>query len=129
MLCGDYLEYINQYKYVGLYISCHLNYKDGMEILSDAANRSLGMLISKYKFMKHMMFNTYNTLYTTAVVPIIDYASEIWGNGKYVKNEIVRNIAARAFLVVHGFAPVDGMQGDLGWISCKTRRKGNIIRY
>ncbi len=85
-----------------------------MEILLDAASRSLGMLISKYKKFKDMGFSTYNKIYTSTVVPAMDYDSEVWGNRKYPKHETVQNQAARVFLGVHRFAPVEGLQGDLG---------------
>jgi hypothetical protein len=114
---------------VGLHITPHLNYNAGMELLADSASRALGLLVSKYKVMKYMGFNTFETLYKSAVVPIMDYASEIWGARKFNKNEIVQNRAARSFLGVHRFAPCDGMQGDLGWISCRSRRKTNMIRF
>lgn len=128
-ICNEILEFTKQYKYLGLYISYNLSFKEGMEILSDAASRSLGMLISRYKILKHMLYNTYHTLYRSSVIPIMDYASEIWGMQKFDKGENVQNRAARAFLGVHKFAPVPGMQGDLGWISSNARRKCNIVRY
>ena len=33
------------------------------------------------------------------------------------------------YLGVHRFTPVLGLQGELGWLSSKTRRKLNMIRY
>ncbi len=55
-----------------------------MEILPDAASRSLGMLISKYKKFKEMGFSTYNKIYSSTVIPVMDYGSEV-GNRKYPK--------------------------------------------
>ena len=87
------------------------------------------MQVSKYKQYKYMGFDTYDKIYKSTVVPIMDYGSEVWGINKYSKDEIVQNQAARSFLGVNRFAPVDGMQGDLGWNSSRTRRKVNVLRY
>ena len=129
ILSGQPLEYVKSYKYLGLEITCHLNYMSGIELLSDSASRALGMLRSRYKSLKYMGFATYNTIYESTVIPVMDYASEIWGVTECPEGEIVQNQAAMSFLGVHRFAPVDGMQGDLGWISSKTRRKVNVLRY
>ena len=59
----------------------------------------------------------------------MDYGSEVWGYGKFNKSEIVQNRASRIYLGVPRFAPVLGLQGDLGWLSCRTRRKLNMARY
>ncbi len=47
----------------------------------------------------------------------------------YTGDEIVQNQTARFFLGVHRFAPTEGLQGDLGWFSCRMRRKMNVLRY
>ncbi len=80
------------------------------------------MLISKYK--KFTIRYTAVLLYRLWTI-----CSEVWGNPKYRKDECVQNQAARVFLGVHRFAPVEGLQGDLGWIICGTRRKLNMLRY
>ena len=61
-----------------------------------------------------MGFSAYNRIYSSTVKPVMDYGSEVWGNRKYPKDETVQNQAARVFLGVHRFAPVEGLKGDLG---------------
>ena len=41
------VSFADCYEYLGFQLSCHLNYTEGMELLSDASSRVLGMLISK----------------------------------------------------------------------------------
>ena len=48
-------------------------------ILSDAAGRSLGAVISKFKSLRDAGFYTYTKLFDSCVVPISDYFSRIWG--------------------------------------------------
>ena len=106
-----------------------MNFESGMERLTESASRALGMIISKYKTTKYMGFDTYEKLYQTNVIPVMDYGSEVWGYEKFNKSEIVQNRASRVYLGVHRFAPVLGLQGDLRWLSCRTRRKLNMVRY
>ena len=53
---------------------------------------------------------------------VCNYAAEIWGykDFKFCKN--IQNRAVRYYLEVHKFAPIAGMQGDLGWLATKFRR-------
>ena len=56
-------------------------------------------------------------------------AAEIWGFKEFSKCNNVQNRAMRYYLGVHKFAPVVGMQGDLGWLSPKYRHYGCMLRY
>ena len=69
-------------------------------------------------------------MYETGVMSVCNYAAEIWGykDFKFCKN--IQNRAMRYYLGVHKFAPIAGMQGDLGWLATKFRRyicMGNFL--
>ena len=51
----------------------------GINILSDAAGRSLCAVISKSKSLRDAGCYTYTKLFDRCVVPISDYFSGIWG--------------------------------------------------
>ena len=63
------------------------------------------------------------------LVSITDYSVEIWRFNDFSKCNNVHNRAMRYYLDLHKFAPVAGMQGDLGWLSPKYRHYGCMLRY
>ena len=128
-LGNSVLDYTDRYSYLGLVLHEHVNYEETLNVLSCAAGRSLGSLCSKFKFMKNMGFSTFTSLYEKCVSPILDYSSEIWGFKRYVKAEQVEQRAMRFFLGVHRFAPILGIQGDMGWVPSNIRWKICILRY
>ena len=74
------------------------------------------------------MHKNYTKVYDSGVVPIMDYASGVWGFKNYDKPQVVHNRAQRAFLGVHRYASNVVVNGDMGWISPVVRRKLDIIR-
>ena len=67
------------YKYLGVFLNEHLDYKVMANNLADAGGRALGAIINKYLCIKGLGYYTFTKLYTTCVCPVLDYASEIWG--------------------------------------------------
>ena len=43
--------------------------------------------------------------------------------------KMVQNRVMRYYLGVHKFAPISGMQGDLGWLSVRYRRYKCMVNY
>ena len=125
---SNQLKYVSTYRYLGVTFDEYLDFKQNAEILSASANRALGSLISKYKLNKSMGFRTYEKLFHNCVVPILDYASGVWGNGKWKEFDAVQNKAARIFLGVHKFTATASIKGDIGWNSCLLRWNCNHMR-
>jgi hypothetical protein len=123
------LSVINQYKYLGLYLDENLNFNTTAKFLGDAGNRALGAIINKYKMLNGFGFHTFKKLFESGVCSILDYGAEIWGFKNFKEIEIIQNKAARVYLGVHRFAPLPALHGDLGWMSCLTRRKVTMFRY
>ncbi len=57
----------NQYKYVGVILNEFVNFSITTDILSGAANRALGAIISKYKHINGIGYYTYTKLYNSGV--------------------------------------------------------------
>ena len=70
-------------KYLGFHFDSHLDFKEGIDTLSNAAGRALGGIITKFKPLKDAGYKTFSQLYESVVVPISDYFSGIWGTGKH----------------------------------------------
>ena len=58
----------------------------------------------------------------------MDYCSGIWGYGDNDNLDRVRQRAIRAFLGLNRFAPIAGMEGDMGWLPPIIRRKVCMLR-
>ena len=128
-LCGDNLEVVPKYKYLGLYLDEHLNFKEATKILSDSSYRALGNMINIYKSYKSMGYATFTKLFEACVCPILDYCCPIWGFPDFDILEQVQCRAMRIFLGVHRFIPRLVLYGEMGWTTCLYRRKIQILKF
>ena len=127
--CKDHnIATIDKYKYLGCIFNEHLDFTVTANILADSAGRALGGVISKCIRQNSLMYNTYTKVYHTGIVPIMDYASGVWGYKKYDRPKVIQNRACRAFLGVHKFASNVVVNGDMGWTVPEVRRKLNMLR-
>ena len=123
------LAIVDHYKYLGIVLHENLNFDVTSETLAGAGGRALGSLLSKFRKLNGLTYNTFTKLYKSYICPILDYGSEIWGIGRHAKIDQIQNRAIRAYLGVHRFAPTPGLEGDMGWTRSLTRRQINRIRY
>ena len=123
------LEIVSTYKYLGVFMNEKGDYSLNAETLSKGAGRALGGLISKIHNFKQCGFKTYEKLYQSCIIPILDYSSAVWGYSTYQSTDNVQNRAIRYFLGVHRFAPTAAIVGESGWLPCVYRRWTNILWY
>ncbi len=128
-LGDDTLEIVAEYKYLGVHLNEFLLYEQTADILSKSATRALGSVINKFRSLKNMGFETYTKLFNACVVPVLDYASEVWGYKVFENSERVQTNALRYFLGVHKFAPHHALYGDSGWLPGVVNRHCNMIRF
>ena len=122
------LEIVDKYKYLGVILNEYINYTLLSETLAGAAGRALSGVISKFKQIKNIRFYTFEKLYFANVVPVLDYASGVWGYNSYTEGDKIQNRAIRYFLGVHNKAALLGLEGDIGWSNCKIRQNVNMIK-
>ncbi len=72
------LNIVDRYKYLEVVLQENLDFKITEELLAGASGRALGAIISKFKCLKNVGFNTFNKMYQANVVPIADYSSSVW---------------------------------------------------
>ena len=121
------LQVVDQYKYLGVILNEHLDFNVTAKSLSGAASRAVGMLRYRLKSLKECRYNTFTKLYSSYICPILDYSSGVWGFKNYSQPEVVQNRSIRYFLGVHRFASNLVINGDMGWLSCRNRRKLSMI--
>ncbi|VDI51031.1 Hypothetical predicted protein [Mytilus galloprovincialis] len=122
------LDYVEKYRYLGLTLSENIDYKVSVNELSAAASRSLGSLTSKFLHMGNMNFEIYTKIYDNTVIPVMDYASGIWGIKRYDSLERLQYRAIRTFLGISKCAPIPAVLGDMGCLPVYIHTLCNAIR-
>ncbi len=89
---------VTQYKYLGIVITEFIDYNVVAHILADAANRVLGSVMNKYKQINGFGYYTYTKSFHSAIGPILDYTSDVWGYKNFTQMDAVQNKAIRIFL-------------------------------
>ena len=118
-------ELVSKYKYLGFFFNEHMDMKEGINVLYEAAGRS--SIIAKFASFRDAGFQTYTKLYESCVAPIMDYFSGIWGFLKYPAIDKVHNRACRFYLGLHANkAPIPALQAEIGWMLPKYRHFLNI---
>ena len=114
--CGqNMLETVNQYVYLGLLLTEHLDYTKMAKQVANSAGRALGLLITKFKCAGGLPFSTFTKLYNSTVLSIINYGASIWGCRRFTCIKAVQNRALRFFLGVGRYTPNAAVNGDTGW--------------
>ena len=124
-----WVETEESYKYLGVYLHENMNFDFTSDILSSAGSKVLWQLSYKRRFLNECQYETFTKLYSSCIVPILDYASSVRGFKFYGKPETIQHRAIRNFLGVHRFAANDMIEGDTGWLSCRAPRKLSILNY
>jgi hypothetical protein len=94
------LNTCTSYRYLGFEVFETCDYTDGVKLLNAAGSRAIWALTAKHYNTKGLSFQVIEKLYFNTVVPVTDYASEIWGYKKYDFLDRLQFRAARTFLGV-----------------------------
>lgn len=105
-----------------------LEFTSTADTLSKAGGRALGAVISKIRSHKEVGFKTHSKLFSSCVVPVLDYCSGVWGFKQFDKIDMIQNRAIRYFMGVHRFTPILEMTGDMGWVTSTHGRWVNLLR-
>ena len=105
---------------MGIVLNYYLGVSETSDVLSKAAFRALGQMISKTKSNYDLGFATYTKLFDCTVNPILEYAIGAWGVGckgaPHKKLDQVQNRAMRFFCGVPRFTPLASLYGDMNWL-------------
>ena len=127
---GEYvISKTDTYRYFGFTINSNLDIGKSVEILTSAASRSLASITSKFYDVNGFDYETFRTLYNACVLPVMNYASCIWGYVRHTKCDTVQHRAMRTILGVSKVTPVAAMYGDLNWIPPYVQHKCEVAKY
>lgn len=114
--CGDIdIQYVSEYKYLGLVLNEFLDYNVTAKAAAASASRALGLVIAKCKFLGGVSYDVFTKLFDSLVSPIIEYGAGIWGFRNYSCVNALQHRACRFFLGVGKYAPNAAVLGDMGW--------------
>lgn len=73
------LETVDNYKYLGITFTYSENFIENGERLAKAGGRALGKMISSIHNNKDFRLNSYEKLFYSCVILVLDYSSSVWG--------------------------------------------------
>ena len=117
------------YDYLGVYLHENMNFDFTSDILSASGNKALVQLWYKLRFLTECQYETFTRLYSSCIVPILDYASFVCGLKFYGKPETIQYRAIWYFLGVHRFAANIMIERYMALLSCRARRKLSLLNY
>ncbi len=120
---------VDRYKYLGIIINEFLEFEVTASTLADAASRRLGVVIGKIKHLSDLRFETFEKLFTTGVVPIMHYGSEVWGFKHFHLTEGIQNRAIHLYLRLHKLMPITVLRSEVGWYSARCKQWINMVKY
>ena len=122
------VDIVQKYKYLGLILEEHLDFKASINELCSKGGRALGACISKFKTLKDVGYITYKKMFDCTVVPIIDYFAGVWGHTKHDDCSKLQNRALRYFLGVGPKTPIPALHGEVNWVSPFSRHVACITK-
>ena len=122
------VPYCTSYKYLGITINQHLDFKAMSEIQCDPAGRALASIITKMIKNSGFPYNVYTNVVDSCVNSIADYGGSIFGFEQHEGPLKVYLRAARAFLGVPKNAVKCAIISEIDWLLPKYRTRVRMIR-
>ena len=133
---GKPIDYVSEYKYLGFVFDEHMNFITGTSILANSGNRAPSSIISKTRSIKDMHFSNYVKLLNSGVLPILTYASSVWGHDRYCDIENIIKQSLRFYLGVPKNTPIpflylisDVLLVHYETIICKARLYNRLVKF
>ncbi len=79
MLGGCTVRYVEQYKYLGIFVSEFVDFSVAACGVAEAGSRALCSLIGRVKAFGGMSFVVFSKLFESLVIPVLEYGSAVWG--------------------------------------------------
>ena len=126
------VEIVEDYKYLGIIFHYNGSFKESVSNLSDKARKAYFALKSKLPCNSNLSVRTWIKLYTSMIIPIITYGSEVWISDfktnleslDKTQFEKTQNMISKNILGVHSKSSNIAVRCELGmfplYIQCYT---------
>ena len=65
----------------------------------------------------------------SCLIPVLLYGAEVWGYSAFPEIRQIQQRAIRVFFWVHCFAPIAGIEGDMGWLDTRYRQWIRMLSF
>ena len=125
------LQECDSYKHLGVTIESNGSFNEHIENIKLKAGKAYYSLISKCKDLNGMQPSLFLYLFDQTIVPILNYASEIWGFDEHATLERLQLSACKYILGVKSTTCTDAVYAELGRsrISLQSNRHVCMLRF
>ena len=127
--CGQNLCYATKYKYLGYIMDECMSEKHIVDALTNSATRAFGKVVNTFKALGNMGINSYESLYNSYILSILNYCSAVWGFNEQQAPQVLQNRIQRFFLGVNAFTPVSALHHEFDWLSVHSFRWIEMVRF
>ena len=114
------LERVNKFKYLGVLLDNTLSWKDHIEYIGHKISSRLGILLRSRKALPKP---TFQMLYNTLVLPLLDYCSPVWDSCGVGSKAYLDKLNRHAACIIEGPSiGAEELKSALGWHSLQARR-------
>ena len=106
----------------------HLSHVKTVDVLTGSAKRAFGRVINTFHKLRNMGHRTYESLYTSNILSIANYASGVWGFKEYQNARVLQNKIGRFYLGTHTFTPLAAVGLELDWLDIRFTRWLEMLR-
>ena len=122
------IAYCKDYKYLGVNINEHIDFRFTVDKHSDSAGRALGAIVTKMIKNNGFPYKVYSMLYSVCVTSIADYSGPVTGFDKYDSALKLHLRAIRAFIGVPKNACSVGILSEVDLLMPQYRTKIQMVR-
>ncbi len=125
-VCGQVLEEVTQYKYLGIFLDKKLNFDFHIESICSGAKKKLALLGRTRKFVTK---ESSLLLYKTLLLPVLDYGDVLYGTASIAslaKVQRIQNSACRIVLFADKRTHIVDLHRELNLLELHMRRKFHL---
>lgn len=122
------LEIVNEYKYLGIYISRSGSFNTTKKYIAEQANKALFSLFRKIRSL-NLTFDLQIDLFNKTIKPILLYGCEIWGYGNLDVIERIQLKFLKYSFNLKKTTPTFMIYGELGIMPVALDIKTRVISY
>ena len=123
------IQECEKYKYLGVNIKSNGSFSEHIEMIKDKAQKSYFSLLAKSREWGGFQPRLFLYLFDHTIMPILNYASEVWGTNEWPKLEKLHLSACKYALGVKSSTTTDAVYAELGRYSVVSLRHVNILKF
>ena len=123
------IEECEVYKYLGVIFKSNGSFSEHAEKIKEKAQKSYFSLLAKSREWGGFQPRLFLYLFDHTILPVLNYASEIWGTNEWPKLERLHLSACKYALGVKSSTTTDAVYAELGRYSVLSSRHINILKF